>query len=274
MSNIYSSKGCRIDKIILSVLLSLLMSNIVSAACDDVRYGEFLHKEMTAAGLPIKGANCTINLNDTSYVNNITDDTGWVSFCFNASTSMINMTCVKPTKYNAVLNDMVCPDAVYLDGRVSVHIKLTNTLGEPLEAQDCYIKVYNERGYLTEDLKTNLLYDNQTFLDGNGNYIRLAGVPITSSAGTLDYSWVARSTAADGVSLYRPFQNYTVRAECNGKVQNCTFQVVNKEPIHVDDDVAYLTDNMQIITAGIVVLLLGWFFVLPPLLKSLRGQND
>jgi hypothetical protein len=172
------------------------------------------------------------------------------------------------------VTNLSCPDAVYLDGRVSIHLKLTNSLGEPLEAQDCYVRVFNERGYLTEDLGTNLLYSNQTFLDGNGNYIRTAGVPITSSVGSFDYGWIARSKGDDGVALYRPFQNYTIKAECNGKAQNCTFQVVNREPIHMDDDVQYLMDNMQVIVFGIAVMLIGWFFILPALAKNLSGDKD
>jgi hypothetical protein len=163
---------------------------------------------------------------------------------------------------------------VYLDGRAAVHLKLTNTLGEPSEAQDCYVKVFNERGYMTEDLKTNLLYNNQTFLDGNGNYVRVAGVPITSSVGTFDYGWVVRSKGDDGVALYRPYQNYTVRTECNGKVQNCTFRVVNREPIHVDDDMTYAMENMQIIVLGIVVVLIGWFWFLPAAAKIFKKDSD
>ena len=273
MSNIYkrSVSGLHLDKIILSICFVLLMTSFTSAACLDPLTNEFTQREVTAAGLPITSANCTVRMNNSQSYNNITDANGWVSFCVNSSAFMDNMTCVKPAKYNAVMSSMVCPNAVYLDGRVSIHMKLTNTLGEPLEAQDCYVRVFNERGYLTEDLGTNLLYKNQTFLDGNGNYVRLAGVPITSSMGTFDYGWIARSKGADGVAMYRPLQNYTAVAECNGKVQNCTFRVMNREPIHVDDDVSYLMENMQVIIFGAVIILIGWFFILPSLLKTLKG---
>ena len=263
-----------IEKIILEVFVVLILTNIVSAACSDVRYNEFVHREISAAGLPISGANCTAYTNNTEEYTNVTDEDGWVSFCYNASSYLTNTTCRKPSAYSAVVTNLSCPDAAYLDGRVSIHLKLINSLGEPLEAQDCYVRVFNERGFLTEDLGTNLLYSNQTFLDGNGNYIRTAGVPITSSVGSFDYGWIARSTGKDGVALYRPFQNYTIRAECNGKAENCTFQVVNREPVHVDDDVQYLMDNMQIIVLGIVVVVLGWFFLIPAFGKIFSGKGE
>jgi hypothetical protein len=264
MSNIYY--------IIIGFVVFLLMFGVADAACTDVRNREFLHKETTAAGLPISGANCTIYMSNSQHYNNVTEANGITDLCINTSVYVLNLSCRKPSTYNAVLSSLDCPDSVYLDGRISAHLKLTNTLGEALEAQDCYVKVFNERGYMTEDLKTNLLYKNQTFLDSNGNYVRLTDVPLTSSAGNYDLGWIARSKDKDGFALYRPYQNYTVRADCNGKVANCTFKVDNKEPIHVDDNATYLMDNMQVLTLGAVVILLGLFFIVPSVWRTIKGE--
>jgi hypothetical protein len=265
MTNIYYRQ------IIFSVCFVLLMLTLADAACTDVRDHEFIHREVSAANMPISGANCTVTMNNTQTYINTTDVNGWVTFCVNSTSFMTNMSCKKPSHYNAVLTNMTCPEAVYLDGRVSLHVNIFNTLGEPLEAQDCYVKVFNERGYLTEDLGTNLLYNNQTFLDGNGNYVRLAGVPISSSIGTFDYGWIAHSSR-DGVPLYRTDQHYTVHAECNGKVTNCTFLVMSREPVHVDDDVTYVLNNLPILTLGAIVIVLGWFLVVMPFIRSLKGD--
>jgi hypothetical protein len=251
-------------------LVILLMTGLVSAC--GVDEAEFLHREVTAGGNPVSGANCTLRLNNSQSYSNITDANGWTLFCYNSSNNVVsNTSCSKPSTYSARLGNATCQRFVYLNNLQAFTFRLTNTLGESLEAQDCYVRVfynYTAYPYLIEDLKTNLLYDNQTFIDRNGNYIRTAGVPITSSNGVYAISWPVRARDDKGYRLYRPEQDYVVRADCNGKVINCSFRVGNYEPLHYDDDVTWYLDNMQVVILGVVVVGILWFFVIPAIKKG------
>ena len=251
-------------------IVVLLMSSFTVGQCSPGDT-EYIHRETSAAGLPIKSANCTAHFNDNSKISNLTDSSGYASFCYNMGLSLVNTTCVKPSTYNAILSASNCRKFVYYGNLQTMSFKLTNTLGEALEAQDCYVRVfynYTSDPYLVEDLKTNLLYDNQTFLDKNGNYVRTAGVPITSSNGVYAISWPIRPRDEKGYILYRPNQTYVARADCNGKVVNCSFVVGNYEPMHFDEDVQWYADNMQVIIFGVVVLLLVWYFIIPAIKKG------
>jgi len=229
---------------------------------------EYDHRALSNAGIPIGNATCTATqLNGQDYTNNTNSD-GWVAFCVNSSSSINQTECTNPNLYNAVITDVSCPSWTYLDASVSMSFKLANNVGEPLEAQDCYVKVYNERGFLVEDLGTNLLYDNQTFLDANGNYVRTAGVPLTSASGSYGIVWNTRSYDMNGYRLYRPNESYIVRAECNGRAANCSFDVYNSEPLHLDESVEWYENNAQVIVFGIVGVLILWFFVVPALVKG------
>jgi len=265
---------------IIQVLVLLLMVGFVSA-CDEVYESEFLHTEETAGGNPIIDANCSLTLNNTQVYTNTTNADGLVSFCYNSSdfNSISSMSCTKPSTYSARITNASCQGFVYLGNVQSFTFRLTNTLGESLEAQDCYTRVFYDdvdHPYLVEDLKTNLLYDNQTFIDGNGNYIRTAGVPLTSSRGIYAITWPIREYDENGYRLYRPYQDYVVSADCNGKVINCSFSVDNYEPVHMAEDTQWYMDNMQVITFGVAVALIGWFFIIPTIKKGgfWSGGND
>jgi hypothetical protein len=121
---------------------------------------------------------------------------------------------------------------------------------------------------MVEDLGTNLLYTNQTFLDGNGNYVRLAGVPISSSNGNYGVSWPILEYDKNGHRLYRPYQTYYVSADCNGKVINCSFEVGNYEPSHMGEDAQWWMDNMPTVSFYVISFLIGWFFLIPALKKG------
>jgi hypothetical protein len=259
-----------ICKIIYVGLVILLMTGLGSACGIDE--AEFLHREITAGGNPVSGANCTLRLNNTQSYNNVTNANGWVFFCYNSTSTLIsNTSCSKPTTYSAKLQNASCQKFIYYGNLQTLTFRLTNTLGESLEAQDCYVRVfYNDtvHPYLVEDLKTNLLYDNQTFIDRNGNYVRTSGVPITSSNGVYAISWPVRARDDKGYMLYRPNQDYQVRADCNGKVVNCSFHVGNYEPMHFDENMQWYEDNMQIVSFTVVVGLLLWFFIIPAFKKG------
>jgi hypothetical protein len=251
-------------------LVILLMTGLVSAC--GINEAEYLHREITAGGHPVVGSNCSIRLNNSLTYYNMTDTNGYALFCYNSTNAVItNATCVKPTTYSASLGNATCEKFVYFGNIQSFTFRLTNSLGEALEAQDCYTRVYyndTRYPYLVEDLKTNLLYNNQTFLDSNGNYIRTAGVPITSSNGIYAITWPIRAKDDKGYTLYRPVQDYVVRADCNGKVINCSFHVDNYEPIHVDEEVQWYNDNMQVVVFGLVSLAIIWFFIIPAIKKG------
>lgn len=229
---------------------------------------EYVHRALSNTGNPIGNATCVATMLNTEIYTNNTNSDGWVSFCVNSSSSINQTVCTNPSLYNAVITDVMCPSWTYLDSSMSMTFKLANNIGEPLEAQDCYVKVYNERGFLVEDLGTNLLYDNQTFLDSNGNYVRLAGVPITSASGSYGIVWNTRSFDENGYRLYRPNETYVVRAECNGRAVNCSIDVYNHEPLHLDESVEWVEENAQVLVFGIATILILWFFIVPALRRG------
>jgi hypothetical protein len=260
-----------ICKIIYVGLCVLLMGGFALACGDPLGETSYSHREASNGNIPIAGARCNLTLMSGQVYSNNTNSSGWVSFCYNSSSSINQSTCIKPRNYTAVLNAGKCQKFVYLGNLQSFTFNLTNTLGEPLEAQDCYMRVYyndTANPYLVEDLKTNLLYDNQTFIDHNGNYVRTAGVPISSSNGVYAISWPIRAKDERGYTLYRPYQSYEVRADCNGKILNCDFNVGNQEPIHLDESAAYYEQNAQVMVFGVVVILITWFFIIPALKKG------
>jgi hypothetical protein len=242
------------------------MSGIVMG-CPAGTY-EYNHRALSNTGNPIGNASCEVTMNNGQTYTNNTNTQGWVSFCVNSSSSINQTECSNPSLYTATISNISCPNWAYLNGKASMSFRLTNNVGEALEAQDCYVKVYNERGFLVHDLGTNLLYDNQTFLDANGNYVRTAGVPLTSSVGTYGIVWHTSKYDQFGYRLYRENQTYTVVAECNGKIANCTFDVYNKEPIHIDETVQWAEENAQVLIFGIVTLLVLWYFIIPALRKG------
>jgi len=260
-----------ICKIIYVGLCVLFMGGFALACGDPLGENGYQHREASSGNIPISGARCNLTLLNGQVYSNTTNSTGWVSFCYNSSSVVNVTTCIKPRNYTAVLNAGKCQKFIYLGNLQSFTFNLTNSLGEPLEAQDCFIRVfYNDTQYpyLVEDLGTNLLYNNQTFIDGNGNYVRTAGVPITSSNGVYAISWPVRAKDDKGYILYRPYQSYEVRADCNGKILNCDFFVGNYEPMHMDESAAYAEQNAQVIVFGVVVLLITWFFIIPALKKG------
>lgn len=260
-----------ICKIIYVGLCILLMGSFTIACGDPLEEADYSHREVSSGGIPITGARCNLTLINDQVYTNTTNSTGWVSFCYNSSSVVNVTTCVKPRVYSATLNAGRCQNYVYLGNLQSFTFNLSNTLGEPLEAQDCFIRVFyndTQHPYLIEDLGTNLLYNNQTFIDGNGNYVRTAGVPITSSNGVYAISWPVRAKDDKGYTLYRPYQSYVVRADCNGKVLDCSFYVSNYEPVHIDESVAYYEENAQVMVFGVVVVLITWFFIIPALKKG------
>jgi len=260
-------------QIIYSCIFLMLMVGSV-LGCPDGTY-EYDHRALSNTGNPIGGANCTVTMNNGQSYNNLTNNDGYVAFCVNSSAGINQTQCTNPKLYNAVISDVVCPVWTYLDSSMSMSFKLSNNIGEPLEAQDCHFKVYNERGYLVQDLGTNLLYDNQTFLDDNGNYVRTAGVPLTSASGVYGLKWYTSSKDINGYYLYRSDENYTARADCNGRVVNCSFMVTNSEPLHIDDTVEWAEESAQVIVFGVAVLLIGWYFIIPAIKKGgFWARND
>lgn len=253
-------------EIIYSLILMIIMSGFV-LGCPAGTYA-YDHRALSNTGNPIGNATCVATqLNEQTYTNNTNSD-GWVEFCVNSSSSINQTECTNPSLYNAVITDVSCPAWTYLDRSVSLTFKLANNIGEPLEAQDCYVKVYNDLGFLVEDLGTNLLYNNQTFLDANGNYVRTAGVPLTSASGSYGIVWNARSYDMNGYKLYRPNESYIVRAECNGRAVNCSFDVLNSEPLHLDESVEWYEHNAQVLIFGVVGVALVWFLIFPALRKA------
>jgi len=158
-----------------------------------------------------------------------------------------NYSVVNITSYDAVHQNLHCPDWTYLGSDdhpsyMSMYFELLNTKNQFINDVSCDVYVVGPNGTLVEDFRTRLR-DGET-LDNKSRWI-----PMSNSAG----GYAIRIPITD--YPYFSNTNYTLKAICLNQEVNCTFEVRGFQPVNLNDEVEYYQSAMQdIILGGIAIL--------------------
>ena len=161
---------------------------------------------------------------------NNTNDIGNASFILENSTTFYIYGVIPSSNYHAVLSNVSLPESIFLNDVLGGSVRLINTLGQSLEAQDCsVVTIDNETGTLIKDYHT-LCSPGEVVIDPTtGNYMSLLKCPITDSNGNYYFNTVI--TEGDG---YQQGRYYRLQITCNGKVSYGIFYVDVPKPMDVD----------------------------------------
>jgi hypothetical protein len=202
------------SKLPLFALLSLIILfsiGLVSADCE-VRY-------YSATGLPIQFMKVdVINISTAAVIStNYSDGSG--VFAYVGECSGVRFFATYPSSnYSATLGNGSISSYVNIEDYVTAQVRLSNTLGAALEAQDCSTVVaYN--GSLLYDYQT-LCSQGKPYLDTEGNWVAPTNCPRTDSNG---WYYFRGKVGADMGYYYG--RTYQLIFTCNGKAYSQDFTI-------------------------------------------------
>ena len=131
--------------------------------------------------------------------------------------------------YSARIDSINGSAKVFLNDVLGVSVRLVNTLGQPLEAQDCSVAIFrNDSGSLVRAYDTSCR-QGERYIDSAGNWASITNCPLTDSNG--HYFFSTRIVEGDGFEYGR---NYTVMVTCNAQSARETFMVDVMKPPDTD----------------------------------------
>ena len=160
------------------VFFILLILPILSSAT------EITYVLRTEGGDPIVNVTVSIYNETWELVSvNDTNDIGNFSFSVENSTVYYIYGVIPSSNYHAVLGNVTLTESVFMNDVLGGSVRLINTLGQPLEAQDCSVVIIENNtntliGYPTQCIPGENRIDPQT-----GNWISLNDCPLTDSNG-------------------------------------------------------------------------------------------
>lgn len=184
----------------------------------------------SGAGLPI--ANITItaynSTNDLQY-ENTTNILGNATITDAIGDEYTIRLDYPSSAYSARIDYINNTEKVFLEDTYGATLRLVNTLGQPLEAQDCAIAVYrNDTNQLIKAYDTTCR-QGERYIDSSGNWASITKCPLTDSNGY--YYFTTKITEADG---YEYGRYYTTKITCNAKTASTTFYVDVRKPPDMD----------------------------------------
>jgi hypothetical protein len=232
------------DYLLLAVIvLGVAIVRPVSATDLNLRY-------LAPGGLGIGNVLVSVYNSTDLEAQNLTDINGRISFQ-NVSTDEVNVTASYPSSaYSAVLENLTL-NSPYLNDILTASAKLHNTLGTPLEAQDCSVFSLDSSGILVHKWDTTCRQDS-TYINNLGNYVAISNCTLTDSAGY--YSFQGSVMEQDG---FKAGENYTLVMVCNAQELTGTFQVGNVKTPDVNRYADYISQNSGLIFLLGVVGFLG-----------------
>jgi hypothetical protein len=176
--------------------------------------------------------NVTITVyNDTGdlVVTDVTNAWGNVSLDVLASSTFAVYGEIPSSNYHAVLSQVDSPSSVFLNDVLSGSARLTNTLGQALEAQDCsVVTMENDTNRVIRDYRT-LCYAGEPYIDSTtGNWVSFSKCPFTDSNGNYYFNTII----SDGEG-YQTGKYYLLQFTCNGKTNSSLFYVDVSKPTDV-----------------------------------------
>ena len=155
-----------------------------------------------------------------------TSATGAASFTVDSLTDEVVLNGVIPSSnYHAEISAIKVPEEVFLNDVLSGSIRLINTLGQPLEAQDCsVVTMENDTGRIIKDYRT-LCFAGEPYVDSSGNWASYSKCPFTDSNGNYYFNTII--TEGEG---YQTGVYYLLQFTCNAKTNSSMFYVDVPKP--------------------------------------------
>lgn len=205
----------RFEFLLLSIVLLGFLCNPASADCS-------LYVR-SSSGLAVSGAEVIVTNSSNGGVvfDNLTDVSGGVLVIGDCNAT--NFSVQYPSSaYAAVVGNVTISSAVYLDDYVSGQLQLKNTLGQPLEGQDCSVTAYLVNGsdlVLVKDYQTQCVYKPDLVCpNGVCNYAAVIDCPFTDSGGW--YHFKGKVFESEGFQYNRL---YRLTFVCNGQIASGNF---------------------------------------------------
>lgn len=160
---------------------------------------------------------------------NVTNDLGNFSFTVENSSAFFVYGVIPSSNYHAVIGSVSASDKVFLNDVLGGSIRLINTLGQPLEAQDCSVVVLdNETNNVVKDYHT-LCYAGEPYVDPvSGNWVSYSKCPFTDSNGNYYFNTIIKEEEG-----YQAGKYYLLQFTCNAKTNSSMFYVDVPKPTDV-----------------------------------------
>lgn len=208
----------------------------------------------SGAGLPVTNITVTIENETTQWFENLTDLAGNVYADVNGTVIYIRLD-YPSSAYSAKIDYVNGTKTVFLNDVYGLTLRLVNTLGQPLEAQDCSVAIYrNDTNSLIKAYDTSCKASDKA-IDNAGNWYTLTSCPLTDSGGYYHFTTIIKQE--DG---FEYGVDYTAHITCNAQTGYDTFAVDVQKPPDVDMMTDFIVRYGGALILGII--LLGIVFVL------------
>jgi hypothetical protein len=187
--------------------------------------------------------------------NGSTNDAGNLTMTVDAIDTT-GMTCsgvIPSSNYHAVISTVNVPSKVFLNDVLSGQVRLINTLGQALEAQDCSVVTFeNDTNRLIKDYRT-LCFAGEPYVDPvSGNWVSYSKCPFTDSNGNYYFNTII--TEEDG---YQAGRYYALQFTCNGKTNSSIFYVDVMKPPDVDMVIDFIVRYLGLVIVVIFVAIIA-----------------
>src|SRR4030043_243660 len=123
---------------------------------------------LSGAGLPVANITITISNESNQLVENLTDINGIFQADVNGTLFLIRLD-YPSSAYSAKIDYINGTKKVFLNDVYGLTLRLVNTLGQPLEAQDCSVAIYrNDTDSLSKAYDTSCR-QGERYIDSAGN---------------------------------------------------------------------------------------------------------
>jgi hypothetical protein len=233
--------------LLLSFVLLGFLCNPASADCSVYA--------RSSSGLAVSGAEVIVTNTSNGGVvfDNLTSLSGGVSVIGDCNSTNISVQ-YPSSAYSAVIGNVSVSSSVYLDDYVSGELQLRNTLGQPLEGQDCSVAAYLANGsdlVLVKDYSTQCLYKPDLVCpNGVCNYAAVIDCPFTDSDGW--YRFRGKVLESEGFQYNRL---YRLTFVCNAQIASANFTTGLSRGTDMDKWGDWISSQGGFIVLGVISII-------------------
>lgn len=248
------------NRIFIVFLLCLLCVSFVSADCTVYSY--------SASGLPIAYSVVLVknSISNVTIMTNSTDLLG--SFTYLGDCSNLSFSFSLPSSnYSAVIVNASVASPVPMDDFIRARLRLVNTLGQALEAQDCKVSALSSDGSALIYSWDTLCRQGEPYLDSSGNWAAVSNCSFTDSQG-----WYYFRGLASRSSGFVYGDSYVLNVVCNGQSINLPFSMNLGKHEDLNEIEAWAANRTGLILLyflGIIVL----GFIIVVFVKWIKGRK-
>lgn len=226
---------------------------------------------LSSLGLPVENAPVSVVdlSSNVSLLTNSTDAAGAYFFVGNCSNISL-VVSIPSSNYSAVLSNGSISSVVPLNDFVSARVQLKNTLGVPLEAQDCSVNIFDDSSVLVFSYDT-LCRQGEPYIDSSGNWASFSKCPFTDSQGWYYFRGEVKEPFFDYA------HNYSLQFVCNGQNYSMRFSTGLEKHTDLNKYAAMVEKQGGVIALYVIgglFLLLLLAFVLWVLFGRKKGKKD